>query len=85
MGSTRPGLDRLTKQQLQAAAISAEAQLSTHLHHCITCKRAANNVRKRCSYWWALARRAHRARRKLQAYRVPETANMDQLPGIEAQ
>jgi hypothetical protein len=82
MGKTRPGIDRITKQQLTAQAVAAEAELSTHLHHCIVCKRAANNLRKRCGYWWALARRAHRARRKLAQFNQPETANIDTLPGM---
>lgn len=83
MARTRPGADRITKQQLQALARHAEIGLSHHLGHCLQCKRAQADVRKRCAYWWGLARLAHQARRKLQQYAQPEAANMDPLPGME--
>lgn len=80
---TRPGIDRITKQELTAAKAWLEGRMSAHLKQCMQCKQSGERLRDRCATWWRLARHLHRVKRKLLAYEQPETANIDQLPGME--
>lgn len=79
MAKTRPGIDRITKQQLQAEHAYATMQATKHLKTCITCKHSGVNLYGRCLTWWRLAKAEHRTARALRQYKQPETQNMDPL------
>lgn len=83
MDKTRPGVDRITKQQLQAAHGQAATLLHRHLTQCFTCKRAGANIYGRCDAWWHLAKAEHRTAKALREYKQPETQGMTPLFGVE--
>lgn len=83
MSKTRPGVERITKQQLQAEHATAIMKLSRHLKGCRQCQRAGQELYARCDTWWHLAKTEHRTARALRRYAEPDTANMDPLPGME--
>lgn len=82
MGKTRPGIERITKQELTAQKTMYEASLAAHDKHCARCKAAGKNYRARCNSWWVRARQLRRVKRKLAVYGQPDTGNMSPLPGL---
>lgn len=80
---TRPGIDRLDKQELTVLKGWINGRMKAHMKQCPACTKAGTELRKRCGTWWRLARRLHQVKRALKKYDVPETASMDVLPGME--
>ncbi len=65
---TRPGIERITKQTLQAAISAASADLEGHIKLCYHCQSAGTDVYGRCLTWWRSAKALHRARREMERY-----------------
>lgn len=82
MAKTRPGIERITKQELTAQKTALELLIHGHDKHCARCKQAGKNYAARCNTWWVYARKLHRLKRKLKAYDQPDTRNMSPLPGL---
>jgi hypothetical protein len=70
MAKTRPGIDRITYQMAQAAAILGEQFLTGHMKHCPQCHTSGTDLRKRCGVWWKMAVRVHTLRRKLRQWNI---------------
>lgn len=83
MAKTRPGIERIHKQNMQRLATFTEGQIEQHMKRCTTCAAAGADIYARCSEWWAMAKFVHNTRRRLRRYGLPETAQMDMLPGME--
>ena len=83
MAKTRPGIDRIRKQELQAAKSGAVKAQSAHMRQCGRCQNAGNDVYARCTVWWIFARQIHQANRQLRIYRQSEAASMVMLPGMD--
>ncbi len=78
MAKTRPGLERLVKQELQGKAVRGERDLKAHIKVCYTCVQAGDDLYARCSVWWQAALKAHRARRRYDNFmRVAEQPQLD--------
>lgn len=84
MAKTRRGVDRITKQGLQAIISEANRQIKWHEHYCFQCKTAGKNLRNKCGAWWDSARDRHVANRAMEIFKVDESSGTDTLPGMEA-
>lgn len=76
MGETRPGIERIGKQQKQAQLSDARISIASHMRDCGTCQRSGNDVYARCNTWWVYARQIYRARKALRRYDTNDTEGM---------
>lgn len=83
MTKTRPGRERITRQELYSELAQAEYAQQAHILGCQVCLDSSGDVYARCLTWWRQAKTIYRVRRNLQQYEEPETVNMDTLPGME--
>lgn len=79
MGKTRPGIERIHKQQMQAQLSDARINIASHMRDCGTCQRSDDDVYARCTIWWQYARQIYRARKTLRRYEFEDTSGMDPL------
>lgn len=82
MGKTRKGIDRLTKQDLQARKRGHLLFIRDHVHNCSQCTNAGLDPFRKCKVWWSEAKALHKVDRQLHGYDMPDTAGMDTLPGM---
>lgn len=83
MAKTRPGVDRITKQRLQAEHAYALRQRNKHMRLCGQCSKSGDNLYMRCIDWWHLAKTERRTAKALREYKQPETQGMIPLFGVE--
>ena len=83
MSKTLPGAERLQRQDLRATIAATDAELHVHNQHCSRCHQAGSDVYAKCEVWWNLARKLHRARRRLDAFEHSPNPNQQALPGME--
>lgn len=79
MAETRPGVERLGKQELQRQKAVAQQAISGHIKSCAQCARAGSDPHGRCAEWWQSSRIIHRMTRQLRQYDAHSTAGMDPL------
>ena len=69
---TKPGIERITKQELQACKRGLEYCTIRHLNCCYQCQKAGDDIHAKCDLWWDMAKSLHRINRKLRQYTVLE-------------
>lgn len=83
MATTRKGVDRITKQQLQQQIVGLKLAINKHVDHCPQCKSAATEIRRHCNDWWIIAIAKHKLERKYKTYKTDEIGTSDMLPGMD--
>lgn len=83
MSKTRPGLERIERQELRAMVAEHAMALKTHQHVCNICHQAGADVHAMCEVWWNHARKLHKARRRLHYFEHPPVTSQLALPGME--
>ena len=72
MAKTRPGIDRLTKQELAARKSRYAALLHAHVSTCGMCAHSVTWPYDMCNAWWKLATAQHKVMRRLAEYQADE-------------
>lgn len=80
---TRPGVDRISMQLLNAAIGTYANMLVMHGKECHTCTTAGTNAFAHCTKWWEIKTELHRLQKQKGFAISGYVPGQDELPGME--